>query len=212
MLRPLYLVLTALATCLTTASVSTKVLRRIYFCIYYSPEIIFLVNAKETQPPVWPLLLYWFPASFSSLLLLPIISHIPFSCNKWLIYPYFRTWVFPPWKTLTHHFPDYSQFPNYYILKFLDNAHAIVSPFSVVCLPKSDVVIWNISFTTKNFLKEYSFRKRLDWTILSFLGHPWSANPSFHFSSAHCSEKHDDVIVADKDTNSKKNLFFFLLF
>ena len=167
MLRPLYLVLTALATCLTTASVSTKVLRRIYFCIYYSPEIIFLVNAKETQPPVWPLLLYWFPASFSSLLLLPIISHIPFSCNKWLIYPYFRTWVFPPWKTLTHHFPDYSQFPNYYILKFLDNAHAIVSPFSVVCLPKSDVFIWNILFTTKK-LPQGAFIPEKAWLDISF--------------------------------------------
>ena len=104
-----------------------------------------------------------FRASYSSQLS-PIFL---FLATKWLIYPYFRTWVFPPWKTLTHHFPDYSQFPNYYILKFLDNAHAIVSPFSVVCLPKSDVFIWNILFTTKNFLKEHSFPKKLDWTFLS---------------------------------------------
>ena len=150
-----------------------------------------------------------FRASYSSQLS-PIFL---FLATKWLIYPYFRTWVFPPWKTLTHHFPDYSQFPNYYILKFLDNAHAIVSPFSVVCLPKSDVFIWNILFTTKKLPQGAFIRKKksLDWTFLSLLSSPLSANSSFHFSSAHCSVKHDDVIVADKDTNSKKNLFFFFV-
>ena len=147
-----------------------------------------------------------FRASYSSQLS-PIFL---FLATKWFSYLYFRTWVFPPWKTLTHHFPDYSQFPNYYILKVLDNARAIVSPFSVVCLPKSEVFIWNILFTTKNFLKEHSFPKRLDWTFLSLLGSFFSAYPSFRFSSAHCSVKHDDVIVAGKDTNSKQT--FFLLF